>query len=406
MFYVEVINPPTTSGPFALLTRRREAPVKHISVKLPNVLEGRKVTLSTSDPTWSARKEGNLITFSGGRLEKDQSLRFDVEVKGFVDPENYSVEFMLTDINGTTTTVLYDWEVKFDSIQQLLKTFLNYRTILEPMLIITTLLLGIGTIAPHFSILNRAQKISEKLNKKLEVKNYEGILEELDKLIELIERAISSDKLCKEINEPPYSILENLQSIKKTLSEKKIVEKTIDKILKEPEIKAYLWGIKCVLKTFQNLKDLKIQKKEDTTSEFFIAFMSESAKVFDKINLISKAPFKDFWFIWEKDEYEPIRIFFENGRIVKARYRWHWKHYDIPNPYVDDGGRIEVFFLPHFHTPLIRRLKEDICFIVFAKCYGAKVHTYEVVSNLEIDPYYTKKGWKTEHPPAVFYSGW
>jgi hypothetical protein len=254
-------------------------------------------------------------------------------------------------------------------------------------------------------VLNRAQNVSEKLNKKLEEKKYGETIEELDKLNELIKKALSSGKLPKEINEPPYSLTENLESIKKNLSES-IAEKTVDKVLQESEIGAYLSGVKCVLKTFQNSKDVKAPQREDSKSEFFVAFLSATTKVFDKVNRISKAAFKDFWFIWENDEYEPVRIFFDNGKAVRARFRWHWAHFDISNPYVDDKGRIEVFFLPQFHTPIIRRSKADVCFIVFAKCYCAMVHDYTVVLNEKINEYYTKSGWKKTHWPPINYPGW
>jgi hypothetical protein len=262
-------------------------------------------------------------------------------------------------------------------------------------------------IAVHMwrQVLNRAQNASEKLNKKLEERNYKEAIEELDKLIELIKQALSLNKLPQEINQPPYSLLENLESIKKTLSES-IAEKTIDKVLQESEISAYLSGVPCVLKTFQNSKDLKAPQRADSASEFFVAFLSATTKVFDKVNQVSKAAFKDFWFIWENDEYEPVRLFFDNGNVVRARFRWHWAHFDISNPYVDDKGRIEVFFLPQFHTPIIRRSKADVCFIVFAKCYCAMVHDYMVVLNEKIDEYYTKSGWKATHWPPINYPGW
>jgi hypothetical protein len=251
----------------------------------------------------------------------------------------------------------------------------------------------------------QAHKVSEKLNKKLEEKNYKQGLKELDKLIKLINKLVSSTKLPAAINKPPYNLSENLTSIKKTLSEK-FQENTIDNLLRESEIRPYLLGIICVLNTFKNLKDFKPLKRAHSSSKFFVPFISQTTKVFDKVNQINKQDAKDFWFIWKNDEYEPIRIFFDNEKTVGARFRWHWKHIDTSDPYVDDKDRIEVLFLPKFHTPIIRRSKEDICFQVFAKCYCAIVHDYKLVFNEEIKSYYTKAEEKPEHWPTVYYEGW
>lgn len=248
---------------------------------------------------------------------------------------------------------------------------------------------------------------AEKLNKDLEEEKYEQCIEDLKDLIEKTEGLSSSSKPLCEINKPPYSVVHNLEDVKKILSEK-LGKETMTEFLAESEIKPYLLGLACVFNTFRNLKRLKPMRRGDSSSSFFAPMISQESGLFDYVNQWDKSDpvIKDFFFTWINVEVEPIRIYFAGGKTVGARSRWHWIHIDISKPYVDEKGRIEVLILPHFHTPIIRRSREDICFEVFAKCYFAVVRDYKLVFNQPVEDEVTSPGLKKSHQPEVNYKGW
>jgi hypothetical protein len=282
---------------------------------------------------------------------------------------------------------------------------------------LSTLIVAIGTFAAVPSVgltvrwwwkarpLKGANKACEKLSKTLGEENYEQTLEDLDDLIENVEKLASSAEPLGGINEPPYSVADNLKSIKKTLSEKPS-EETMAEFFMRSEIQPYLYGLVCVLNTFRNFKDFKPVSRADSPSDYFVSLVSREAGVFDKVNQVDKPDIKDFWFVWENEEVEPIRLYFVSGKTVGARSRWHWRHIDIRRPYVNDKGKIEVLILPQFHTPIIRRSTEDILFQVFAKCFCVVVGDCRLVFNEEVNSKYTIPGLKVEHKPSYDYPGW
>jgi hypothetical protein len=253
--------------------------------------------------------------------------------------------------------------------------------------------------------LKSANKACEKLSKDLGEENYEQTLEDLDDLIEKVEKLASTAGPLSEINEPPYSVADNLKSIKKTLSEKPS-EETMKEFFVRSEIQPYLSGLICVLNIFRNLKDFKPVSRADSPSRYFVPLVSREAGAFDKVNQVEKRDIRDFWFVWEKEEVEPIRLYFVNGKMVGARSRWHWRHIDILKPYVNDKGKIEVLILPQFHTPIVRRSTEDVLFLVFAKCFCVVVRDYKRVLNEKVNSKYTEPGRKDDHPPPYDYPGW
>ena len=290
------------------------------------------------------------------------------------------------------------------------------------------------------------QGILAKIIDGLSKKSYISLTKDFDKLIELINNAVLSGKLPSEILFEPYFTLENLKTIKETIAER-LVDQTIVTIAGDTEIIPYIDGVKKVLKTFNTFKDWKevadskhpeeeIVKRIDEIVEPLVKIRRQREESNAKliVTLISDSPTvkpfgnrvickqltldRDFWFSWGKteikkvEEYEPIRLHYENGKIIGIRSRWHWLHINLKGPYLDKKNRIEIFFLPLFHTPIVREklhatnVHKIMLYHVFVRCFGTRVVAYKVVDGV-IDSYYTNPGKKDKHPPTVEnYLGW
>ena len=255
-------------------------------------------------------------------------------------------------------------------------------------------------------LLPRALSNLEEIITKLGEKTYEDIVKDFDSTDKLIKKAISKGKLPSEISEEPYFINQNLNKIKQTLFDS-CGKGTIDSLLKVSEIIPYIEGIICILKAFKNKEWKEMPHEEESSARDCVAYISSNplARAFEKIHCEIKKKKKDFWFIWP-EEYEPIKLVFEKGKVTSVLYRYHWKHFTVDKPCLDEKNRIEVFFLPHFHTPIIRRFKEDVLFAIFVKCYAAHVKDHKVVHDEVIPEYYVSEGEKYRHPPSVDYEGW
>lgn len=306
--------------------------------------------------------------------------------------------------------------------------------------------IGGGVYILTHSILRLAQDILKKIIEGLSHRNYVSLLNDLDRLGNLINKAVSSGKLPGEILADPYCTVENLMMIKETIAEG-LANNTMETLVGNTELILYVDGVKKVLKAFATFKDWKevasskhpekeIAKRIDhilesivgirrergeSSAEFIVALISDNPMVeaFDKGVIDIQRPLaRDFWFSWMKprtkdaEEYEPVRLYLEeNGKIVAARSRVHWRHLEIKEPYLDEKRRTEVFFLPYFHTPIVREkahitnMHMIILYHVFVGCFGAKVVDYQVVDGV-IPPYYMEAGLKPIHKPPVPYQGW
>lgn len=128
---------------------------------------------------------------------------------------------------------------------------------------------------------------------------------------------------------------------------------------------------------------------------------------FDSAVLKTNQTMKDYWFVWSND-YEPIRVTYEDSIIVSALYRLHWRHFIVSSPYTNASGRVEAFFFPFSHTPIIRRERLDLFFYILIKNFNArKLDDYELAEeNENIPEYFTSPGTKDLHFPPVEYEGW
>jgi hypothetical protein len=147
--YLEVNYPPTTSGPFASLTRVSGPPIVSIEVDLPGVLDERDVKISPSDPLWIAFSEGGRVFFSEGQLLEGQTLGFDIEVEGFVPAGEYPVVFETFDIEGQAGSVSATWTVQVNYRLQIYSIFLGQRRLLQRLLTIALPLLAIGAFMTY-----------------------------------------------------------------------------------------------------------------------------------------------------------------------------------------------------------------------------------------------------------------
>jgi len=119
VLFIEIIFPPTTSGPFPSLTRVAGAPITHISIELPQILEDRELTLKPSDAAWNLQKNNNQIILSGNQLEEGQTLNLHIDVEGFVPAGTYPVTFQTIDAEGHTSMSSTSWIVEVNYILQI-----------------------------------------------------------------------------------------------------------------------------------------------------------------------------------------------------------------------------------------------------------------------------------------------
>ncbi len=261
--------------------------------------------------------------------------------------------------------------------------------------------------------IRKAQGNLEEMKNKLQSENYDDALRNLDSAIESIEDAVHSKGLMKEMFEELNFISESLKIIKERLLDIHR-EDVLNILVKGGDFTVYVSGIICVLGAFRNIdywkKKMNKEWKDESEydSQYCLPYISDNPLVskFNEVNCNSNKTMKDFWFIWEPDDYEPIRLTFENERVIRALSRLHWKHITKDKPYVDKKNRIYVFFPPYIHTPRIRGSKEDVIFFILISCFNASAKRYDVIYDKAIDPYYTKEGEKPRHIPPVYYPGW
>lgn len=257
----------------------------------------------------------------------------------------------------------------------------------------------------------RAQTDLEKMITKLRSENYIDAFKKLDSTSKSIKDAVHSGKLIEEISEELDFISESLKIIKERLLDSYSKE-TIGNLIARAI--AYFLGIKCVLGALENIEVWKERmnkewrREEESSAQYCVPYISNDppARTFEEVVSRDCAKTKEFWYIWPPEDYEPIKLTFENENVIKALYRLHWKHLTIDKPYLDKKNRIEVFFPPYFHTPWIRRSKEDVIFFILIECFNASARKYDVIYDKAIDEYYTSEGIKDRHPPPVYYEGW
>lgn len=146
MLFIEIIYPLRTSGPFPSLNRVAGAPITHISIQLPQILEDRELTLKPSDATWNLQRDNNQIALSGSQLEEGQTLSLHIDVKGFIPAGTYPVTFQTLDTEGHTSMSSTSWIIEVNYLLQIYSFFLSLQPMLEPLLYILTPLLGAATL--------------------------------------------------------------------------------------------------------------------------------------------------------------------------------------------------------------------------------------------------------------------
>jgi hypothetical protein len=229
-------------------------------------------------------------------------------------------------------------------------------------------------------------------------------------------KTFSARKIWKEIDKPPYAALKNLKSLTEQLPKEKTA---VDAAPRAKEAVEYLVNLKKVIDGFKGVKELS------ETDLALIAIVEN----FDRIKGHSNLPYcvlfyskndyegkiegpdfeKDIWFCWAKDkDFEPVKIVRTNSKATKALSRWHWMHLWINEPYCDEQGRIEVFLLPIFHTPIPRRksIVGSAVFALFVQAFNAVIQGQIPEYNKDIDKYCWEKGLKASHKPKMNYPGW
>lgn len=179
-------------------------------------------------------------------------------------------------------------------------------------------------------------------------------------------------------------------------------------LLKTSEIQPYLEGTKKVIETVRDNKKIPTltNSQQRSNAKYCVTFISQLslAKIYSNVMHIEGSTERDFWFKWEGDV-EPVKIIYEPKKTTSL-YRVHWGHH-FCEPYLDEQKRIQVFFTPYFHTPIIRT-HLGFLFSVCVKAFRAKVNEYNPTLGLTdwFRSYYASKGWKREHPPEKYYEGW
>lgn len=134
-----------------------------------------------------------------------------------------------------------------------------------------------------------------------------------------------------------------------------------------------------------------------------VAYVTGNA--FEKVIGQNDSHMKDFWFAWP-DDYEPIRIIYENSKIASALHRRHWSHISVGSPYSNENNRIEAIFIWPGHTPMIRKARSDLSFYILIHSFQAQRLEDYVIIDEDVPDYYKDSGWKDRHFPPVQYDGW
>lgn len=247
----------------------------------------------------------------------------------------------------------------------------------------------------------------EKINRAIKVENYEGVPEDLLKTREQISRDVALGRLPVELLEPPFSLNNNLSMIGANLSEA-IASGNPNTLLNKSEIKPFLEGVKNVLETLKNNEKISAlaNSQQRSNAKYCVTFISRLplAISYSSVMQVEGLSERDFWFRWE-DDVEPVKIIYEPKKTMTL-YRVHWGHH-FREPYLDEQKRIQVFFTPYFHTPIVRTYSGSL-FAVCMEAFRAEVNDYEPMLGVAdwFRSYYASRGWKREHPPEKYYKGW
>ncbi len=209
--------------------------------------------------------------------------------------------------------------------------------------------------------IRKAQGNLEEMKNRLQLENYNGALGNLDSAIESIEDAIRSKGLIEETVEELNFIFESLKIIKQRLLDIHR-EGVLDILVKNGDFTVYISGIICVLGAFRNIsywkKKMNKEWKDESENDpqYCVSFVSDNPLVskFNEVNCNSNKTIKDFWFIWKPDDYEPIRLTFENEKVIRALYRLHWKHIAKDKKHISAGDFIR------------EAIREKILFSIFS----------------------------------------
>lgn len=126
---------------------------------------------------------------------------------------------------------------------------------------------------------------------------------------------------------------------------------------------------------------------------------------FDKVISKTDTTQQDYWFVWSGD-FEPIRLTYKNSEIISVLHRIHWVHNVVDNPYMNDEKRIESFFYPICHLPVIRKRKKDVNFFILTRKFLVnRLCDYDLVDE-DIPNYFISKGKKDRHFFSMEYQGW
>jgi hypothetical protein len=364
---------------------------------------------------WSYVQSPQEIIFSGDQLPNNKFI-VDVSLKQYVEPGKKI--FTATATTGkepiSTRGTLTIPEISLLKICYLVAI---YRI---PILGSTVILLGISSFLiiffPKSPLINAQKKLEETIYE-LQSKNFDNSVHKIDSAIKSIEEAKSSDKFQIGLSEELRTrTLEELNFMSKDLEilKQDLLNVKDNKIIELLPFITYISGIKCVLGQFLKIKDYKKTMSEELNDEgesskiYCVAYISKQlgAGSLEEVVYNIRSSSSDLWFYWPPEDYEPIKIVLKNDKIESALYRWHWQHIRISNPYLDEKSRIHAFFVPYFNTPMIRRSKEDVVFLIFVDCFNAIPQSYEVAYKKPIPEYSISKGTKYKHPPTVEYSGW
>jgi hypothetical protein len=127
--------------------------------------------------------------------------------------------------------------------------------------------------------------------------------------------------------------------------------------------------------------------------------------IFTKVICNKGSKEQDYWYFWDGD-CEPIRICYDEEKIIHEMHRIHWMHKNNSKPYTDENQRVHVFFWLGTHTPKLKAKKNDRIFQAIVESFNsAGIEEYELI-NESVPVYYTCSGSKGQHFPQVNYSGW
>lgn len=283
--------------------------------------------------------------------------------------------------------------------------------------LIVTVIIGVSVLSAAIGGFfvyqgSHPKNILKKTSKKVSKSGYQEVANQINKLNAQSHETFNSRKIWRELDKEPYTALKNIQSYGEELSQTGIsplrVNEATEYLSYLNKVMNGLKGVSALSETDATLKAIVAEFDENKGHSDSLYAVTFYNNVDGEIRIEGPSIEKDIWYCWgDEEDFEPVKIFFKDGKVNKALCRWHWKHFS-KWPYCDGEGRVEVLILPRCHTPVVREktIVQSAIFALFVKECNAMIKDPIAEYKKIIEEYYWKPGEKWKHKPTVNYPGW